>query len=46
MTGAEVFLDTNIRLCMILTQMNQHAEVDALVRRTLITMSPLAEETP
>jgi hypothetical protein len=26
MTGAKVFLDTNILLRMILTQMNQHAE--------------------
>lgn len=35
MTGAKVFLDTNILLRMILTQMNQHAEVDALVKRTI-----------
>lgn len=35
MTGAKVFLDTNILLRMILTQMNQHAEVDTLVKRTI-----------
>lgn len=35
MTGAKVFIDTNILLRMILTQMNQHAEVDALVKRTI-----------
>lgn len=35
MTGAKVFLDTNILLRMILTQMNQHAEVDALVKRII-----------
>lgn len=35
MTGAKVFLDTNILLRTILTQMNQHAEVDALVKRTI-----------
>ncbi|MFQ3647790.1 MAG: type II toxin-antitoxin system VapC family toxin [Anaerolinea sp.] len=35
MTGAKVFLDANILLRMILTQMNQHAEVDALVKRTI-----------
>lgn len=35
MTDAKVFLDTNILLRMILTQMNHHAEVDALVKRTI-----------
>jgi len=35
MTGAKVFVDTNILLRTILTQMNQHAEVDALVKRTI-----------
>lgn len=35
MTGAKVFLDTNILLRTILTQMNQHDEVDALVKRTI-----------
>lgn len=35
MMGAKVFLDTNILLRMILTQMNQHAEVDALVKRII-----------
>ena len=35
MTGAKVFLDTNILLRMIMTQMNQHAEVDVLVKRTI-----------
>ena len=33
MTDAKVFVDTNIVLRSILTQMNQHAEVDALVKR-------------
>lgn len=35
MAGAKVFLDTNILLRTILTQMNQHAEVDALVKRII-----------
>lgn len=35
MMGAKVFLDTNILLRMILTQMNQHPEVDTLVKRTI-----------
>ncbi len=35
MTGARVFVDTNILLRLLLKQMNQHAEVDALVKRTL-----------
>ncbi|MAS37946.1 MAG: VapC toxin family PIN domain ribonuclease [Anaerolineaceae bacterium] len=35
MTGAKVFLDTNILLRLILTQMNQHTEVDVLVKRTM-----------
>jgi predicted nucleic acid-binding protein len=35
MTDAKVFLDTNILLRTALTQMNQHAEVDALVKRTI-----------
>ncbi len=35
MADVKVFLDTNILLRMILTQMNQHAEVDALVKRTI-----------
>jgi predicted nucleic acid-binding protein len=35
MTDAKVFVDTNILLRMILTQMNQHSEVDALVKRTI-----------
>jgi hypothetical protein len=35
MTGAEVFVDTNIPLRMIPTQMNQHAEVDMLMKRII-----------
>ncbi|MDZ4770519.1 MAG: type II toxin-antitoxin system VapC family toxin [Chloroflexota bacterium] len=35
MTGVKVFVDTNILLRTILSQMKQHAEVDALVKRTL-----------
>lgn len=35
MRGDKVFVDTNILLRAVLTQMNQHAEVDALVRHTV-----------
>lgn len=34
-TGAKVFLDSNILIRMVLSQMNQHAAVDALVKRTI-----------
>jgi predicted nucleic acid-binding protein len=35
MTGVKVFVDTNILLRAILTQINQHAEVDAMVKRLI-----------
>lgn len=35
MRGDKVFVDTNILLRAVLTQMKQHAEVDALVKHTV-----------
>lgn len=35
MTGAKVFVDTNILLRAVFSQMKQHTEVDALVKQTV-----------
>jgi predicted nucleic acid-binding protein len=35
MTGVKVFLDTNILLRTVLTQMSEHRKVDALVKRVI-----------